>query len=301
MKQHFISVGVPPAPFAYDVLSRDDLTQEQKADPSFVPRYGPDVTSKATTKIYNSETAQIHQIARLKEVPLRLLASHPVVREADYPDLLYQYGSDQNIKDHLIERGKESVRRVLDLEVVKMLGDSVVSSQIIPTSRIGPANLNHARAILRDNNLPCGMILMNPLQFRHLEDLEWEAKTPAPGLKICDQDLNDPSRLVRGHYYDIPIYVSSIVPTRTTFVLAEKDYLGAIPVCDDCEVELADFDADSNDRKANWQLPAHHQNPSLWCGKAPVNQRPKWGWIVYSRIGIEVLRDYAIVAIKEAE
>lgn len=185
-------------------------------------------------------------------------------------------------KDRMKSRGENSLDRLFDSEVFKLLNAAVNSEHQIDTETLTPESFKTAFGMLQEHDLPLGYITISPR--RYWEMVDWPAFKKAsqkdiaawikslPKEVISDVDLDRSTKElneipIKAFYHEIPILVSAGVPKNAIFVTSHNYLVG---VYGRSENEISGMDDRSRRRD---------------------------GVQIISNVGFAVVNDYAVVKI----
>jgi hypothetical protein len=138
----------------------------------------------------------------------------PSIKLAIKPISLYK---DKDF-DHIRDRAKDSLERLIDVEVFKLIGCAVNNENTIKAyiPHISDNCFNKLIGIIESHDLPPGTFVLNPLTYRAIES----------SLDI--RDKHNPQKTYVGKYNNIPIYTSVMCQQNIIFLVAQKEYVGVL-------------------------------------------------------------------------
>ena len=179
---------------------------------------------------------------------------------------------DSEVTDDLLERarirGYEAIDRLEDLQTFKVINAACPSDHKIKTLVFNAQSLIDAMTCIQDHELQIGSITMRRGNFNVM--CEWGHKdfielNPEFTVKLPE---DNPLKKTKGTFKNIPVYVSSVMPRDTIFVLAKKEYVGHLSIkCDGKEIKVSD------------------------------SESLKQGWIISKEMGFCVVQDYGVAKI----
>ncbi len=214
--------------------------------------------------LYRDCGMKAHVISKKGNIPIENVSFEdlrvPSIELAIKPLFLYK---DKGF-DHIRDRAKDSLERLIDVEVFKLIGCAVNNENTIKSyiPHINDDCLNRLIGIIESHDLPPGIFVLNPLTYRLIES----------NLDI--RDKHNPKDTYVGRYNRIPIYTSVMCQQNIIFLVAQKEYVGVL---------------------VNYGL---EENKIIELAENPSDlEESKCGFEIIKSLGFAVVNDYAVAKI----
>ena len=147
--------------------------------------------------------------------------------------------------DHIRDRAKDSLERLIDAEVFKLLGCAVKNESIIKSylCHVTSETFNFLIGHIESHDLPTGIFILNPITYRQIE------------LRLNVHDKQKDTYV--GKYNNIPIYTSVMCQPNVIFLVAQKEYVGVLVnygLEENKIIELAENTSDLEESKCGFEI-----------------------------------------------
>lgn len=185
----------------YDLILKEiNPTEEEKKDGYLIHR---DCGMKAHVISKNGNIPNCNVTFEELIVPSIDLAIKPI-----FP---YKYKNFSHIRD----RANDSLERLIDVEVFKLIGCAVNGENTIKAyiPHIYNDCFNKLMGIIESHDLPPGIFVINPSTYRAIE---------------AQLDIKDKGETPVGTYNGIPIYTSIMCHQNIILLVAKREYVGVL-------------------------------------------------------------------------
>lgn len=246
----FFPVSRPYRPVGRQILQVDELKPAELARYHREPSVRSHVISaRQTTPVCITEAEELC-------VPLIQIASNPTV------SLKQKDNAPYDVEDKAKTKADDSMWRQEDVEVFKVINAAVPHDHIIYTDeKFCLYYLRKALTLLEGHELFGGAIAMHQNMWYKIDD---EKHSRFKRRSVSNTRQLDSESAIYGSFYDVPIYVSTMCPKDTVYAVAEKEYVGVMPIQRDHTVLTAD-------------------DP----------KKLRIGWVATRTLGFAIINDYA--------